>query len=98
MYTFDPRLSPKTMAPNLTYEERLEYVSTEIDKVVEMLEGAEKCKWIYQSLIQLCLIYKAIASNWPLQAKELRNWMIELETLDPLRKGRWTDVKSILPI
>ncbi|KAL9121603.1 MAG: hypothetical protein Q9187_001843 [Circinaria calcarea] len=98
MCTFDPQLSSNTMAPNLTYEERLEYISTEIDKVVEMLEGAEKCKWIFQSLIQLCLTYKAIASHWPLQAKELRNWMIELEKLDPLRKGRWTDVVRTLQI
>ena len=98
MCTFDPRLSSNTMAPNLTSEERLEYLSIEIDKVVEMLEGAEKCKWIFQSLIQLCLTYRAIASHLPLQAKELRNWMKDLETLDPLRKGRWADVMSTLPI
>ena len=98
MCTFDPQLSPNTMAPNLTNEERLEYISIEIDKVMEMFEGAEKCKWIYQSLIQLCLVYRAIATSWPLQGKGLRSWMIELESLDPLRKGRWTDVMKSLPI
>ena len=91
-------MAPNTMAPNLTKKERLEYITKEIDNVVELREGAEDCKWIYQSLIQLCMTYKASCDEWPPQAEHLGGWMEELQKLDPLRKGRWIEVKRALQL
>ena len=93
MCTFEPKQASSTMAPNLTKEERLEYIKKEIDNVIELLEGAEDCKWIYQSLIQLSMTYKASCDEWPPQAESLKSWMDELQKLDPLRKGRWVEVE-----
>ena len=96
MCTFDPQTAPRTMAPNLTKEERFDYVNKEIDNVIELLEGAEDCKWIYQSLIQLSVMYEASCGRWPPQAERLASWMDELQRLDPMRKGRWIEVRQSL--
>lgn len=80
------------MAPDLSDEARLEYISNEINKILEMLDGAEDCKWIYQSLVQLSIAYKVSSGKWPQHADEIGQWMSELQKLDPLRKGKWIDI------
>ncbi|CAD6583084.1 MAG: Rab geranylgeranyltransferase [Alectoria sarmentosa] len=57
MCTFDPKYAAESMVPDLTASERLMYVRDEIVKVQAMLDGAEDCKWIYQSLISLSILY-----------------------------------------
>ena len=84
------------MAPGLSPEERLEYLSTEMDKIIEMLDGAEDCKWIYQSLIHLSMLYKASKGSLPSQAGQLLEWVGTLKELDPLRAGRWNDISTQL--
>lgn len=96
MCTFDPHLCQDTVAPHLTPDQRLEYIIGEIDKILEMLDGAEDCKWIYQSLIQLSTMYKASSGMWPDQAASISDWLSELRKLDPLRTGRWTDLERAL--
>ena len=83
------------MAPELSANERLEYLGAEIDKVLEMLDGAEDCKWIYQSLIELNILYKRIKDDFASQASHLQNWINALKELDPLRSGRWDDQARI---
>ena len=92
MCTFDAHLSHYTMASHLTSEQRLDYITREIDKILEMLDGAEDCKRIYQSLMQLSTMYKASNGAWPVQATGMGVWLSELRKLDPLRSGRWTDL------
>lgn len=96
MCTFDRHLCQDTMAPHLTPDQGLEYITGEVDKILEMLDGAEDCKWIYQSLIQLSTMYKASSGSWPDQAASIRDWLSELRKLDPLRTGRWTDLDRAL--
>ena len=85
-----------TMAPGLSKDERLDYVSKQIESLLDMLDGAEDCKWIYQSLLQLCVVYRDNSGNWPIQKQEMPKWIEELRKLDPLRSGRWADLKRNL--
>ena len=96
MCTFDPELAAETMAPSIAPKERLKYVSDEIDIILEILEGDQDCKWVYQSLIQLSLLHKRLSGSWPSQASDRKLWMANLQKLDPLRKGRWTEVAQTL--
>ena len=96
--TFDPAYADQTMAPDLSNEQRLAYVNHELESLLEMLDGAEDCKWIYQSLIELSLLYKRLSQTWPSQQDQMQNWVSQLEQLDPLRKRRWLDLKQSLDL
>ena len=96
MSTFDPRCAADSMAPDLSGEERLEYVTQEIGRLQEMLDGAEDCKWIYQSLISLSILYKSLGGKWPVEQTEIGHWVDELARLDPLRVNRWADLRRDL--
>ena len=94
MCTFDPKYATESMVPELTGAERTTYVRKEIMKVREMLDGAEDCKWIYQSLIHLSLLYRELGSDWVEEASHVDEYIDELTKLDPLRLGRWNDLKG----
>jgi len=94
MCTFDPRYASKSMAPNLTLEERKEYLLLEIEKVADMLDGADTCKWIYQSLIHLRMLYKELSKDSPTQPDGTVRELKALLELDPLRAGRWIDLQK----
>ncbi|MCJ1250658.1 Rab geranylgeranyltransferase [Trapelia coarctata] len=94
MCTFDPALASQSMAPNLTPKERLEYIESEMEKLIEMLEDDDESKWIYQSLIQLTMLFKRCAGRLPTQVGSLLEWMASLRKLDPLRRGRWEDLEK----
>ena len=81
------------MAPNLTPEEKLKYIECEMEKLTEMLEDDDGSKWIYQSLIQLIMLFKKCAGRLPRQAESLPEWMASLRRLDPLRRERWDDLE-----
>ena len=96
MCNFDPRYAKQSIVPNLSTDEMAEYITSEIDKIVDMLDGAEDCKWIYQALIDLSLLFQRLGGRWPEQAVDVEKWLGELERLDPLRAGRWTDLRMEL--
>ncbi|KAI4245285.1 MAG: hypothetical protein L6R42_010243, partial [Xanthoria sp. 1 TBL-2021] len=83
---------------DLSDEDKLAYLQAQIDDLLEMLDGAETCKWIYQRLLELLLMSKSLNDRWPVQSSDLEMWIHKLLELDPLRKGRWQDLrKQILP-
>lgn len=94
MSTFDPKYTTSSMVPQLTEGERSKYVFQEIHRVQEMLDGAENCKWVYQSLIDLSVLSRKSTqhSYAPTEASTL--WVDKLLDLDPLRRGRWEDLKK----
>lgn len=94
MYTFDPKSATESMVPELTGAERTAYVRKELTKVREMLDGAEDCKWIYQSLINLSLLYRELGNDWYEEGSHFEEYINELTKLDPLRSGRWNDLKG----
>ena len=96
MSTFDPKYAADSMAPDLSKEERSEYVTQEIGRLQEMLDGAEDCKWIYQSLISLSILHKSLRGKWPVGLSEIGRWGDELIKLDPLRAKRWADLRQEL--
>ena len=96
MSTFDPKYAADSMAPDLSGEERVEYVTQELGRLQEMLDGAEDCKWIYQSLISLSVLYKSLRGKWPVGRGEIWQWVDELAKLDPLRANRWADLRQDL--
>lgn len=96
MCNFDPQYSSQVIVPGFTSEQRSLYLEKEIEKLLEMLDGAEDCKWIYQSLIQLSRTHKELSHRWPAQESQIRTWFMELQKLDPLRHGRWSDLEKQL--
>ena len=89
-------LSAASVAPGLTGAERAGYLDAQVDMVHEMLEGAEDCKWIFQALVEMATTQRRDAGRWPegITVEDIWGWMDELEKLDPLRKGRWRDVRA----
>lgn len=95
-------LSPKTpessaIVLDLTNHDRLEYLEVQIDSLKDMLDGAEDCKWIYQALLTYASEYIDIeAGNKKFSTIEMQSWLEQIETLDPLRRGRWQDLQTHL--
>ncbi|KAL6717341.1 Rab geranylgeranyltransferase [Lecanora helva] len=79
--------SATSLVPHFTLEERLQYLSREIDEIQEMLECADDCKWIYQSLINLSFAFKTLAGKLPPQINNIQDYISRLINLDPLRTG-----------
>ena len=99
MCTFDPKYANEGMAPNLTNDERLQYVTKEMDNISELLvdaEGSLDCKWMYLSMIEMSRLYKNISNRRPPQANHMGEWVVELQRLDPSRRGRWEDMSKAI--
>lgn len=96
MSTFDPKYTTSSMVPQLTEGERSKYVFQEIHRVQEMLDGVENCKWVYQSLIDLSVLSRKSTQHpyAPTEAPTL--WVDKLLDFDPLRRGRWEELKKTL--
>ena len=98
MSAFDPKFAAETMVPELTGAERTAYVGKEINKIREMLDGAEDCKWIYQSLVYLNVLHRSICNDWFEEAGQVDEYIDQLTKLDPLRSGRWNDLKGSIKL
>lgn len=97
MCTFDPEQATKSMAPNLTDEERLKYIAGEREYIEEVLEDAQDCKWAYLALIESTLIESKVKGGLAQsEQSKMSEWLEELRKLDPLRKGRWLDLEQRL--
>lgn len=98
MCTFDPRHKENSIAPGLIEEEKAKYLSQEIERVREMLDGAEDCKWVYQALISLNVLCKDLVQCPPVPAEEVKTWVERLVSLDPMRSNRWRELKNALDV
>ena len=95
MCTFDPEQAARSMAPRLSNEQRIEYIVSEREYIEEVLEDAQDCKWAYQALIETMLLEARLRNGLPeVDRKKVLKWLEKLKTLDPLRKGRWTDMEQ----
>ncbi|KAL8928844.1 MAG: hypothetical protein Q9208_001622 [Pyrenodesmia sp. 3 TL-2023] len=91
---FETEPPQDSIVPGLLIEDRLTYLKAQIEDLKDMLDGAETCKWIYQRLIDLALMSKSLNDRWAADASDVASWIDNLAELDPLRKGRWDDLKS----
>jgi geranylgeranyl transferase type-2 subunit alpha len=95
MSVFDPSMAERTMAPNLSASDRLEYLRNEIEELQEMLDGAEDCKYIYQALIDCTLLASKVEGNLSQEDRDqILSWLSEVKKLDPLRRQRWLDFEK----
>lgn len=99
MLTFDPEKGAQTMAPNLTDNNRLEYVRKEIEFIEEMLDDFDDCKWVYQALIDCTLLGSKIEGQLGNKEKQrIKDWLSRLKKMDSLRMGRWIDLEHSLQL
>lgn len=97
MCVFDPSMADRTMAPNLSTSERLQYLRDEIEAIQEMLDGAEDCKYIYQALIDCTVLASKVEGSLSQEDRhQILSWLSELKQLDPLRRERWLDFERTL--
>ncbi|KAL9045190.1 MAG: hypothetical protein Q9214_001733 [Letrouitia sp. 1 TL-2023] len=92
MSSFDPTRPAYVITPDLAPGERETYLKKQVDDLQEMLDGAENCKWIYQRLLELSLIYHVSSGRWLVAEDQIRSWVSNLITLDPMRRRRWADM------
>ncbi|OAL39261.1 hypothetical protein AYO20_01579 [Fonsecaea nubica] len=97
MCTFDLDQAPKSMAPNLSDEQRLEYIASEREYIEEVLEDAQDCKWPYQALIECTMLESKLKTGLEEEGwGKVALWLEKLKQLDPLRRGRWTEMEQQL--
>ncbi|KAK5116397.1 hypothetical protein LTR62_007944 [Meristemomyces frigidus] len=100
MSTLDPTNSqaPAILDP-CTDAERSYYYEQELENVRDMLDGAEDCKYIYQSLLELSQQLRQLdAGNQAVIKGELTAWLSQLLKIDSLRQGRWRDLELKLKL
>ena len=98
MSTIAPEcLDSSLIAKDLSELDRCRYYEQEIERIKEMLEDFDDCKWIYQALVQYCceLVKFRHGPNESLD-DGLPHWIAELRRLDPMRTGRWDDLQNSL--
>jgi len=84
---------------DLTQAERVTYYQREIDRIEEILETDDDCKWVYEALlrysIELNLLNNQTAQT---PVSKLRLWLSKLRQLDSFRSGRWDDLQRELQL
>ncbi|KAI4178349.1 MAG: hypothetical protein L6R41_008429 [Letrouitia leprolyta] len=90
---FESAQNVYAFVPDLSVTDKLDHIKAQIEDLQEMLDGAETCKWIYQRLLDLALIGKSLQGQWPVESSLVESWIDNVTKLDPLRKGRWDDLK-----
>lgn len=97
MSTFDPAMKHRSMAPDLSDTERLQYVKREQTFIEELLEDAEDSKWVYQGLMECALLKAKLTGELSSEVRaSIKSWLEKLIELDPLRSGRWKDTEETL--
>jgi len=84
-----------TIAPALTVEERVVYITREIEDAKDLLEDYPDYKLIYEALLDYTLSLCRLEERSPdaAEKEELIVWLRKLKELDPMRDGRWTDLE-----
>ena len=93
MSTFDSK-NANSLVPDLSEPEKIGYLRQEIERIQEMLEGDEACRWIYLTLTSLSTTYKNLTHEWPVKVDQVEAWVAKLFELDPLRANRYSDLNK----
>jgi geranylgeranyl transferase type-2 subunit alpha len=83
---------------DLSSEDRFHYYEQELERIKEMLEDFDDCKWIYEALIQYSIEYNRLKNIVPPNEDDLGMWLRELGRLDPMRSGRWDEWRAHLKL
>ncbi|KAK3304188.1 uncharacterized protein B0T15DRAFT_485907 [Chaetomium strumarium] len=86
------------MTRGLTTQDRIAYLTREIDEIKDLLEDYTDVQLIYEGLFEytlyLCQLEGRQADAG--ERADLVAWLGKLKRLDPMRKGRWADVETEL--
>lgn len=86
------------IVPEMDVSERLALINAQLDMLTDMLDDADDCKWIYQSLIDYHLLRSQLDGQPAAGVEELHTWLARLKELDPLRRARWDDLAKSLSV
>lgn len=89
-----------TIVPGFNMEERVTYVTREIDDIKDLLEDYDDCKLIYEALMDYTLALARLEERQPIEEEQedLKQWLSKLQELDPMRSGRWIDMEKRLSL
>lgn len=91
--------SSSAIVQDLTDQERLHYFETQLDTLKDILEVFGDCKYLFQSLLTYAARYQKLQPDTDrVAASDMTSWLEELEKLDPLRRGRWQDLRTALSL
>ncbi|KAL2195925.1 hypothetical protein P885DRAFT_78853 [Corynascus similis CBS 632.67] len=84
------------MTLNFTREDRVAYLTREIDEIKELLEDYDDVKLIYEGLFEYTLYLCQLEERQPdeIERADLVAWLGKLKQLDPMRNGRWADLEK----
>ncbi|KAL1879096.1 hypothetical protein VTK73DRAFT_7320 [Phialemonium thermophilum] len=88
-------VGPTAITPNFTIEDRIAYLTRELQVVADFLEDYNDIKWIYEALLEYTLSLCQLQQR-DLDVEERRDlqaWLTKLRSLDPMRNGRWEDME-----
>lgn len=86
----------ETIVPELSNEERIKIVKSQLSNLNGVSEEADDCKWVYDALLEYTLGYSRLESRAP-SSDEKKNcdlWLAKMRKLDPKRSGRWDDIAA----
>jgi geranylgeranyl transferase type-2 subunit alpha len=84
---------------DVTLADRTHYFEQELNRIKEILEDFDDCKWVFQSLLHYCIEYSRNSGREPLAShSEMISWLDALMRLDPSRSGRWKDLRHAYPL
>ncbi|KAK1830718.1 geranylgeranyl transferase type-2 subunit alpha [Podospora conica] len=84
-----------TIAPALTLEDRVIYLTRELVDIKDLLEDYDDVKLIYEALMEYTMYLCQLEERKPGtdEKTHLVEWLRKLKKLDPMRNGRWEDVE-----
>jgi geranylgeranyl transferase type-2 subunit alpha len=83
---------------DLTTADRLHYYEQELERITEITEDFDDCKWVYEALLQYHIDYSKLKGLPSSNQEELRGWLGILQRLDPMRSGRWRELQASLKL
>lgn len=84
---------------DLTDTDRIGYYEQEIERIREILEDFDGCKWVYEALLRYSVELAALNGGLEqASTAQFRDWLSRLRRLDPFRSGRWNDLQAELKL
>lgn len=86
---------PQTAAP-MNLSEKAAYVRHEIDEIKDLLDDYKDVKCIYEAVLEYTLTLKKLErpERDEIDLIDLQTWLTKLRVLDPMRTGRWNDIRT----
>lgn len=99
MSTLDPHCPKEDrIVLDLTLSDRLQYYEQELERITEITEDFDDCKWVYEALLQYSIERSKLKGSSSSSKEDLRGWLDSLQRLDPMRSGRWRELGTSLKL